>query len=896
MRRLFCAIFVLVLLTSNLCLCAAEEAERPVHNYMLIIDNSRSTTGQHSLGAATDPKGLRFDAARLVYENVLSSAEAGGKGKIGVIVFCGTDNCVCYGPMDIDADPDDLDAVIGSQLNEAANQDRRDNYTDIRTALESAREMIRDFTGTTSVILLTDGVNDLTNLSDPFSQPENIEANDQSVEIVGELQGLGADFYVIALTAQGSVSNADDFIAFINRMAQAGGGRLLDNGMYSNVLMATQADLNSKLLQTLIRAENATENSIDDQVLYTPVTWPFSVPYSGISDATVNITFMPQDKARLKTIDLITPEGKTYSVYAEGAAQPGSDISITDDRSYIILSIPSPAPGEWQLKLDGQKDAEIPINVVVRFNHQLRVRMDAPESVPLGEKVPVRVWLQRYNGERYEDLDDDSIYALSNATLTLLSPTKGSTAKAVELRREGNRFATSVKLKTPGTWTLGASIENEYLVERLEGVAIEVLPAPTASPRAASESGNEEDFSWKAEADPDSWTMTVAWEGAGTENARAELRKTGSDKAVISDIKCGDKIDIGKLEPEQEYQILLVAYSSDEEGGVPPPMEPLDIQLIPDPETVGNVILTIADAMIKLEPYMEFSGDMAQSDMSAPEFAGEGDAGSGVASEGSSSGSAGLTRSSSGGDGGDVDGSSRASSGSETGKDSSITKGDSEAEATAPADNARASGDADPGDAAPSASQEEAATQEAAPEADATGVQGIINKVRDNWTIAAGGVGLLAVIIIIVVIARNAFGEKVTGNLKIVCEKIGLEMLLSFDGHNSIKSNSPITKHPDIAKLKGGKFYDVLSNLQVSATQADEYGMVSGSEVHHMPNDRLITVTYTDPRNGNQQTCHVGRLDSEEAVLNVYDAGRTYELHLNGNLSFEELSRLTGKR
>ena len=44
------------------------------HNYILIIDNSRSTTGRHSLGGATDPKGLRFDAARLVYQNVASSA------------------------------------------------------------------------------------------------------------------------------------------------------------------------------------------------------------------------------------------------------------------------------------------------------------------------------------------------------------------------------------------------------------------------------------------------------------------------------------------------------------------------------------------------------------------------------------------------------------------------------------------------------------------------------------------------------------------------------------------------------------------------------------------------------------------------------------------------------
>ena len=71
------------------------------HNYILLIDNSRSTTGSHSLGGATDPRGMRFDAAQLVYQNVVSSADMGSRGKLGVIVFCGPKNCVSYGPLEI---------------------------------------------------------------------------------------------------------------------------------------------------------------------------------------------------------------------------------------------------------------------------------------------------------------------------------------------------------------------------------------------------------------------------------------------------------------------------------------------------------------------------------------------------------------------------------------------------------------------------------------------------------------------------------------------------------------------------------------------------------------------------------------------------------------------------
>ena len=72
----------------------------------------------------------------------------------------------------------------------------------------------------------------------------------------------------------------------------AGGGAQQEDGSYDNVLMATQSDLDSKLLQTLIRAESASQ-AIQTIVRYTPVDAAFKVPYAGISDATVNVTFMP---------------------------------------------------------------------------------------------------------------------------------------------------------------------------------------------------------------------------------------------------------------------------------------------------------------------------------------------------------------------------------------------------------------------------------------------------------------------------------------------------------------------------------------------------------------------------------------------------------------------------
>ena len=262
MRRLLCLLVALFLFPVGMSFGLAVDKDGLIHNYILIIDNSRSTTGRHSLGGATDPSGLRFDAAKLVYENVVSSETAENRGKIGVIVFCGPENCVSYGPLDIGSDKGLLKQEIGNQLNEKANEDHRDNYTDIRTALDAARDMLGRFEGDTSIILLIDGVNDLTNTVDPFNQPENIEANNQSISIVKDFQYVGADFYVIALTAKDSIRNGETFMGFINQLAQAGGGNIQQDGSYDNVLMATQEDLSSKLLQMLIKAETSTDSDI----------------------------------------------------------------------------------------------------------------------------------------------------------------------------------------------------------------------------------------------------------------------------------------------------------------------------------------------------------------------------------------------------------------------------------------------------------------------------------------------------------------------------------------------------------------------------------------------------------------------------------------------------------
>lgn len=447
------------------------------HNYILLIDNSRSTTGRHSLGTATDPKGLRFDAARLVYQNVVSAAAAGAQGQLGVVVFCGTKNCVAYGPLDI-SDPA-LDDRVGSKLNVAANAANRDNFTDIRTALQMARDMMAGFDGDTSVLLLTDGVNDLTNKTDPFNRKENIEANDQSAQLVAELREAGADVHIVALTDDADVDKSAPFMTFINRLAEAGGGVASPEGDYDNVLMATQADLNSKLLQSLIKAESASE-TIQTIVEYTSVDAPFTVPYDGITDATVNLTFMPEDKARLEQVTLVAPDGAAYALWDQAGGHDAEGIAVTEDRSYIMLAIAAPQTGEWRLQVTGRDGARVLVNAVVRFNHNMRLTVGMEEAIVVDTSARIEAWFQKYDGETYTDLTDSDIYAQTDAQLTVTTP--GGKRKTIAMKWDGQRYTVAFRAKTEGVWTARVQAKNPWVEESSGDIEFRVAAAPTPSP------------------------------------------------------------------------------------------------------------------------------------------------------------------------------------------------------------------------------------------------------------------------------------------------------------------------------------------------------------------------------------------------------------------------------
>ncbi len=1002
------ALLALAAAWAGLAEAAPEAPAVKPHNYILIIDNSKSTSGRHSLGGATDPKGLRFDAAQLVYQNVVSAADLGSRGKLGVIVFCGPKNCVSYGPLDID-DPA-LDDRIGKYLNAAANEKRRDVYTDIRTALQRAEDMRAGFEGDTSVILLTDGVNDLTNRSDPFSRPENIEANKQSAEIVAGMHAQGADFHVIALTAQEDVENTDAFMVFINTLAEAGGGEAGADGEYSNVLMATQADLNSKLLQMLIKAESASEE-IQTIAEYTPLDTPFTVPYNGITDATVNITFMPEDKPLLERVALVDPSGQSHALWDKEGAHGDDRITVTESRSYIMLDIIEPEAGNWNVivtsRLGGGDDSRVMINAVVRFNHNLQVKVEMADTVPLGESTRIDAWFQVYDGEQFSDLTDSDIYAQSKATLTMFTP--GGNKKTVNMKRDGDRYTVRFKPKVAGDWKAEVKVSNPYVQQTLNDIGFHVeapvvTPEPTieVTPEPAIETTPEPEAEPTPEPTPEPTSeptptprprqtpvptpeptpvpevvpitsLALSIEPSVTTEA-GEIYLTG-DKVIFSwtldeetdaleavllqgekplgNMKSGMRFDTSFFKEGVDYAFRVTAMPKyGELMGAEPTVQTLAFHAAPAPIADEEILLDVqpqvedVDEAIYvdrnageitlswsftrstegvtarlLEDGAPLAEDLQSGDTVARSLLKDGSeytlVVSALPTNGAAAGTAptekalafrlypqpvaveGLTMDVPGGT--EKNGVTRikgntaqltwSAGGNIDHYDLTVTDtaGNLVARENLPASSTGYTLNKGKGDV----NVELAAVPRYADAGDATVARTHVTVhsltfLERFWYILVAAAVLLAgggVALFMLLKDRNA--KRVTGTLRVRCDALGLNQLLTFiDDRKGVKLDEPITRHSELAKLKGKPAYALLSNVKVNNAVTDRNGHAPGEsqeeEPRHRGNARLMRLTATDPQTKQETVRYVGRYDAEPATLTLSDGGQAYEFTFTG--------------
>ena len=146
--------------------------------------------------------------------------------------------------------------------------------------------------------------------------------------------------------------------------------------------------------------------------------------------------------------------------------------------------------------------------------------------------------------------------------------------------------------------------------------------------------------------------------------------------------------------------------------------------------------------------------------------------------------------------------------------------------------------------------------------------------------LAGGGVALFMLL-------KDRNAKRVTGTLRVRCDALGLNQLLTFiDDRKGVKLDEPITRHPELAKLKGKPAYALLSNVKVNNAVTDRSGHAPGEsqeeEPRHRGNARLMRLTATDPQTKQDTVCYVGRYDAEPATITLSDGGQAYEFTFTG--------------
>jgi hypothetical protein len=151
--------------------------------------------------------------------------------------------------------------------------------------------------------------------------------------------------------------------------------------------------------------------------------------------------------------------------------------------------------------------------------------------------------------------------------------------------------------------------------------------------------------------------------------------------------------------------------------------------------------------------------------------------------------------------------------------------------------------------------------------------------VEKYWPFLAGGLGLLAAGIVALLMVRKSKGDRITGVLRVQCPQPGVNLntVLVFNADGKpVKPGETVAAHPTIARYKGQKVYDLLNQVQLGKSRTNADGKVPGvtetGNVKHRPNTQLISLTYTNPQNGEKQVRYVGKYDIGVSPMTFTDA------------------------
>ena len=328
---------------------ASQSAEQIT--VLLIVDNSGSMK-------TSDPSDLRFTGVRL-FASLLDLNDS-----LGLIIFSTDSNVLTDGIVNLGARAD------GTKLFENLQPPDADGFTDIKAALEDAKELLADAKLSDQkvvIVLLTDGKPEIQN---PYLQYER--------ETLDLANSLNVPIMAIALTSTAQTP-------FLDQLAAATNGVVIPADSASDLLNNYLKVLGQIKDRTVIDADKFKSNSSLEigQTL---------APY-------VNSVTFVFAKPETTKVRLLGPDGTEIA----------NDHS-TDPR-FSLFTLESPVGGVYSFRTQG--GGEVQVWAILRS--RLRVQIVEPLAAhPLGREMPVIVNLLE------ETTAGDFIKIIGDANFTAL--------------------------------------------------------------------------------------------------------------------------------------------------------------------------------------------------------------------------------------------------------------------------------------------------------------------------------------------------------------------------------------------------------------------------------------------------------------------------------------------
>lgn len=336
---------------------------------VLVVDVSKSML-------TSDPNKISSEAMKMFID--MSSLKG---DKIGFIAYAGdviakTDLV----KLQTEKDKIDLKAFIDS-LGQYPNTDISVGLKDAIKALDASHE--QDYRPL--IVLLADGNNDVDDKKGVTLQ----QATDSLNDAVDEAKTKGYPVYVIGLNEVGTL-NKD----VLQNIATTTNGKFFETSSADDLPgILSEIFANHLKLKVVPVDELVGKGDFEDVTI--------TIPNTNVLEA--NLSLVSSQPVEIKLFD---PSGTEQVL-------PSDKISITKSKSYSMVKMISPVPGDWTLKIKGVALDKIDINFVFNYDLQLSFAPLERKNYKAGDTIKVEAFFED-NGQQVSNKD---LYNTMKATL-----------------------------------------------------------------------------------------------------------------------------------------------------------------------------------------------------------------------------------------------------------------------------------------------------------------------------------------------------------------------------------------------------------------------------------------------------------------------------------------------